>query len=112
MRFDGSSVGVVGGKKPSVASSAISAAALAEVLQTPGVSQVLGCTPLGPVGWAIGLGASTTAAGLSLVAPWAIEREGRSAPSVLGEVWDFETPSRERVNGVSMAESRALLTGG
>jgi cation-transporting ATPase I len=104
---------VVGGKNPLViASSAISATALAAIVQTPGVSHFFGCTPLGPVGWAIGIGASTTATGLSVVAPWAIERLGRSAPSVLGEVWDFETLSRDRVNGVSKARSGALPAGG
>jgi cation-transporting ATPase I len=104
---------VVGGKNPLVlASSAASATALVAIVQTPGVSHFFGCTPLGPVGWAIGIGASTTATGLSVVAPWAMERLSRSAPSVLGEVWDFETLSRDRFNGVSKARSRALPAGG
>jgi cation-transporting P-type ATPase I len=40
-----------------------SAALLAAVIQTPGLSQFFGCTPLGPVGWSIALG-SAGAAGL------------------------------------------------
>ncbi|HKS51575.1 MAG TPA: hypothetical protein VJS67_06865 [Pseudonocardiaceae bacterium] len=42
-------------------SSAGSAAVLAGIIQTPGVSHLFGCTPLGPVGWAIA-GTATTAA--------------------------------------------------
>ncbi len=52
-----------------VAASVGSAAALACVIQTPVVSQFFGCTPLGPVGWGIGLGSATAA---SLAAPLAV----------------------------------------
>jgi cation-transporting P-type ATPase I len=38
-----------------------SAAVLAAIIQTPGISQFFGCTPLGPVAWTIVLGAITTA---------------------------------------------------
>ncbi|MFI1935710.1 HAD-IC family P-type ATPase [Streptomyces purpureus] len=38
-----------------------SAAVLAGIIQTPGVSQFFGCTPLGPVAWGITLGAIATA---------------------------------------------------
>jgi cation-transporting ATPase I len=34
---------------------------LAGVIQTPGLSQFFGCTPLGPVGWASGLGPALAA---------------------------------------------------
>lgn len=44
-----------------------SALALGGVIQTPGVSQFFGCTPLGPVGWSIALGASTSATVLGAV---------------------------------------------
>ncbi len=56
-------------------STAASLAALATVIQTPGVSQFFGCTPLGPIGWsiaagsAIGATASNTALG-RLTARW------------------------------------------
>lgn len=49
-----------------VAASLGSAAALAAVIQTPGVSHFFGCTPLGPVGWGTGL---TAAAAASACAP-------------------------------------------
>ncbi|MGP3980057.1 HAD-IC family P-type ATPase [Streptomyces sp. KR80] len=38
-----------------------SAVALAAIVQTPGVSQFFGCTPLGPVAWGITLGAIASA---------------------------------------------------
>ncbi len=49
--------------------SALSAAALFAVVQTPGLSQFFGCTPLGPAGWAIAVGAAAAATGASVVLP-------------------------------------------
>jgi cation-transporting P-type ATPase I len=37
-----------------------SAAALTGAIQTPGLSQFFGCTPLGPVGWGIAVSSATT----------------------------------------------------
>jgi magnesium-transporting ATPase (P-type) len=55
----------VGGASPAVIASSVgSAAALAAVIQTPGLSQFFGCTPLGPVGWGIA-GAAAAAATVS-----------------------------------------------
>jgi cation-transporting ATPase I len=51
-----------------VATTILSAAALFAVVETPGVSQFFGCTPIGPVAWAIVLAAAaagTLAAGLA-----------------------------------------------
>ncbi|MFC4019587.1 HAD-IC family P-type ATPase [Micromonospora sp. GCM10011542] len=48
---------LAGGTSPAVlASTAASLGALVVVVQTPGLSQFFGCTPLGPVGWSIGAG--------------------------------------------------------
>ena len=53
-----------GGRDQTVLAAGLgSAALLALVIQTPGLSQFFGCTPLGPVGWSIALG-SAGAAGL------------------------------------------------
>ncbi len=52
-----------------VATSAGSLAALAGIVQTPGLSQLFGCTPLGPLGWATALGAAGAATGAALVVP-------------------------------------------
>ncbi|MFY1618533.1 HAD-IC family P-type ATPase [Micromonospora sp. WMMD736] len=50
---------LAGGTSPAVlASTAASLGALAVVVQTPGVSQFFGCTPLGPVGWTISAGSA------------------------------------------------------
>jgi cation-transporting P-type ATPase I len=42
-----------------------SVAALGLIIQTPGLSQLFGCTPLGPLGWTTGLVASATATAAS-----------------------------------------------
>jgi hypothetical protein len=58
---------VAGWRNPLVVGSSVaSAAALAGVVQTPGLSHFFGCRPLGPVGWGIG---AASAAGSSLAAP-------------------------------------------
>ncbi|RQX19575.1 haloacid dehalogenase [Micromonospora ureilytica] len=50
---------LAGGTSPAVlASTAASLGVLVVVVQTPGVSQFFGCTPLGPVGWTIGAGSA------------------------------------------------------
>ena len=52
-----------------VGTAAGSMAALGAAISTPGVSQSLGCTPLGPVGWAQALGCATSATVLSAMTP-------------------------------------------
>ncbi|HEY2410218.1 MAG TPA: HAD-IC family P-type ATPase [Polyangiaceae bacterium] len=47
--------------RPVVITSVASAAALAAIVQTPGLSGMFGCRPLGPVGWATTIGASAAA---------------------------------------------------
>lgn len=55
---------------PVVAASAIgSAVVLAGIIQTPGVSQFFGCTPLGPFAWSIALGSSVGATVAALALP-------------------------------------------
>ncbi|MFC4149225.1 HAD-IC family P-type ATPase [Micromonospora mangrovi] len=50
---------LAGGTSPTVlASTAASVGVLVAVVQTPGVSQFFGCTPLGPVGWGIAAGSA------------------------------------------------------
>jgi cation-transporting ATPase I len=71
---------VVGGRDPVVIAAAVgSAAALAGVVQTPGVSQFFGCTPLGPAAWAIAAGGAAAGVGLSLVLPPLVARLPRFA---------------------------------
>lgn len=60
-----------------VASSAASFGVLAGVVQTPGLSQFFGCTPLGPLAWAQAMTAATTATVGSMVGPGLLERYRR-----------------------------------
>jgi magnesium-transporting ATPase (P-type) len=58
----------IGGPGPAVLGSSVgSAAALVAVVQTPGLSQFFGCTPLGPLGWTIAGGAATAATAATLL---------------------------------------------
>ncbi|MGH3633592.1 MAG: cation-translocating P-type ATPase, partial [Mycobacterium sp.] len=52
-----------------LATSLGSAAVLVGIVQTPGVSQFFGCTPLGPVAWTGVIGATTGATAVSVLAP-------------------------------------------
>ncbi len=66
---------VVGGSSPVVlGSTAVSMAVLAGIVQTPGVSQFFGCTPLGPVGWGMATSAAAAATGASVLVPWVSNR--------------------------------------
>jgi cation-transporting ATPase I len=53
---------------------AVSGAALFVVVQTPGVSQFFGCTPLGPAEWAAAAGAAGIATVGSIALPWAASK--------------------------------------
>ncbi|MFH8369339.1 HAD-IC family P-type ATPase [Streptomyces sp. NPDC018031] len=53
-----------------------SAALLAAIIQTPGVSRFFGCTPLGPVAWGIALAAITSATVLGLVVAPLVRHRG------------------------------------
>jgi cation-transporting ATPase I len=54
-----------GGDPVVLAASVLSTGVLAGVVQTPGLSQFFGCRPLGPLGWATGLGAAALATAAS-----------------------------------------------
>jgi cation-transporting P-type ATPase I len=59
---------VTGGRSPSIIATVVgSSALLAATVQTPGVSQFFGCTPVGPFGWGIALGSSAAATGASVI---------------------------------------------
>jgi cation-transporting ATPase I len=68
---------LLGGRDPLVVATGLgSAAVLAGIIQVPGISQLFGCTPLGPLAWAIVLGCATAATVTSAVLP-------RLAPGLL-----------------------------
>lgn len=59
---------VTGWRSPSVLASGLgSAAVLAAIVQTPGVSQFFGCTPLGPAGWGMAVGSAGAAGAFGAV---------------------------------------------
>jgi len=61
---------LVGGRNPVVLATGVgSAAVLAGIIQTPGLSQFFGCTPLGPLAWATATGCATGATLLAAAAP-------------------------------------------
>jgi cation-transporting ATPase I len=62
---------LVGGRDPVVLAAGLgSAAVLAGIVQTPGLSQAFGCRPLGPIGWTISTAASVAAtAGAAILPP-------------------------------------------
>jgi len=60
-----------GGRSPLVVATGLgSFAALSAVVQTPGLSQLCGCTPLGITGWTTALAASGAATAASVAVPW------------------------------------------
>ena len=70
---------VVGGRDPLVAATAIgSGLVLAGLVQTPGVSRVFGCRPIGPFGWMIAMGAAGSATIGAVVVPKALEVAARA----------------------------------
>jgi cation-transporting P-type ATPase I len=70
--------------RPVIVTGVASAAALALIIQTPGLSHVFGCRPLGPVGWATAVGASTAVTVGSALLPDLLARvRGETAPVVV-----------------------------
>jgi cation-transporting P-type ATPase I len=61
---------LVGGRSPAVAAASLaSLGVLVAVVQTPGVSQFFGCTPLGPAGWSVAAISAVTATAGSAAVP-------------------------------------------
>jgi len=61
---------LIGARNPLVLATGLgSAALLAGLIQTPGISQFFGCTPLGPLAWTTVLASSTAATMIAAVAP-------------------------------------------
>ena len=73
----GQTVVAGGGRSPLViGAGVVSAGALFAVVQTPGISQFFGCTPLGPIAWAQAAGSATVATAASVVGPGLVRRYG------------------------------------
>lgn len=86
---------VSGGLDPLVlAAGGGSALLLAAMVQVPGVSQFFGCTPLGPVAWAIALGSATAATAVSAVGSRL--GEARTYARTAGSAREDGAPTGER----------------
>lgn len=79
----GQTLAAGGGSAPVLWTCLGSAAVLGGIVQTPGVSQFFGCTPLGPVGWVTALTASAAATGVAVLIPRATRAEWRVATDVV-----------------------------
>lgn len=73
----GQTVASGGLSRPVLLTSAGSAAILAAIVQTPGLSHFFGCRPMGPLGWATAIGASSLATAASMAYPEAVEGVAR-----------------------------------
>jgi cation-transporting P-type ATPase I len=88
-----------------VATTAGSFAVMAGVVSTPGLSQLFGCTPIGPFGWGQGIFAATAASALSVVAPDVLDRVVEAVRDRLPVVVDDDDAGADE-DGVDLAERR------
>ncbi|HTV24832.1 MAG TPA: HAD-IC family P-type ATPase [Polyangiaceae bacterium] len=82
-----------GSSRPVVVTSLLSTAALATVIQTPGLSHFFGCRPLGPIGWGTAIVASIAATRFASAADRVLSRDVLT-PLRLAERWS-ERPAEE-----------------
>ncbi|RZL82466.1 MAG: cation-translocating P-type ATPase [Rhodococcus sp. (in: high G+C Gram-positive bacteria)] len=59
-----------------------SLAVMTALISTPGVSQFLGCVPLGPLGWAQGFGSAAAATAAAAIAPGLLDRTPGISPTI------------------------------
>jgi len=98
---------VIGGRNPTVIAAGLgSAAVLAGIVQTPGISQFFDCTPLDPAGWAIATGSAAVATSGALLVPALARRlvsgDGRS-PAVPRREERSERPMLRLVAGAGQS---------
>lgn len=77
-----------------IATAAGSLVTLGTAISTPGVSQLLGCTPLDPLGWAQALSAAGLATGVAAVAPRLVSKFVARAPEEAAQSSMSSTPQR------------------
>ena len=70
-------------------------AVMAALISTPGVSQLFGCTPVGPIGWAQAGTAAAAAGALPALAPELVDRIAARIQSALGTAGITETTDPE-----------------
>ncbi|MGE2715134.1 HAD-IC family P-type ATPase [Mycolicibacterium litorale] len=75
-------------------------AVMAGVISTPGLSQVFGCRPVGPIGWAQAATAAGIAGALPKFAPWVLDR-------VVAGMRRLDDEAQEMVSVVDLQHARA-----
>lgn len=75
-------------------------ALMAGIIQTPGLSGSTGCRPLGPFGWAAGLGGAALGTAVGLLGPSAEERWSATPGGVSGALVDRLTRMAPRIPGL------------
>ncbi len=108
-----------------VSTAAGSLLTMGALISTPGVSQLLGCTPLGPVGWTQALGTAGVATAAAVVAPRVLARFQSSMSSTpsrhstaytsrngIATSWDSaDTESEETLSSKSDTDSTVHTAG-
>jgi cation-transporting ATPase I len=75
----------VGGRSPIVLAAGLgSFGALAVIVETPGLSHLFGCRPLGPVGWTTALTSATAATAAAIVVPRLADGISAHLPHAVG----------------------------
>ncbi|WP_353647258.1 cation-translocating P-type ATPase [Mycobacterium sp. IS-1742] len=90
-----------------VATNVATFAAMIGIISTPVISQVFGCTPVGPFGWGEAFVAAAGATAISAIAPALLQRL-TGVPSV---VLDDDDPGADE-DGVDLAQGRGEHVGG
>lgn len=96
---------LIDSRSPLVLATAVgSLAVLAGVISVPGLSQFLGCTPLGPLAWAQALGPATAATAAAALAPRALAwwSEGRAGHDLASQ-----SPSSQSTTSTPVRSSTA-----
>ncbi len=101
---------------PVLTTSLASAAVLGAIVQSPGISHIFGCQPLGPSGWVTAIVASGAATGASLILPQAVESLGErlgvdawlgSALTGAGGAFDVAPSARPEALGTGQRPAEA-----
>jgi Ca2+-transporting ATPase len=79
-------------------------AAMIGIVSTPGISQLFGCTPVGPFAWGQAISAAVAATFISAVASRVLARSGAAAKGSL--VVDHDDPGPDE-DGVEVAQRRS-----
>jgi cation-transporting P-type ATPase I len=83
-----------------------SLAVMVGVISTPGLSQLFGCTPVGPLGWGQGFLAATAATALSATAPAVLARVSDAVREQATSVVDDDDDAGAHQDGVDLAQRR------